>query len=107
MAIEDFYIESTRKTINTNTKNSKYENVKGYTESSIMCYVGSRTAIEQFSQGKWTIKSQYKFFADTECSHGDIIVYKSENYRIVSDPQNTINADHHFKAFVEKMENVN
>lgn len=104
--IEDFYVSATRKTINTANKNDSHEYVKTYTNSTINCYIGSRSSYEISEGGKWITKDQYKFYADTNCIYGDIIVYNSENYRLISDMQNTINKNHHYKGYVEKLENI-
>lgn len=106
MAIEDFYIEATRKTLNTSSKNDNYEYEKTYTESTINCYIGSRSSYEKREGGKWVTRDQYKFYADTLCIYGDLIVYKNETYRLIADSQNTINLDHHYKSYVEKLENI-
>lgn len=103
--IEDYYVSITRK-VPTNPKNSKFEYVPSYTQSTINGYIGSRTDIQQPEGGKWTVKTQYRFFSDTNCNHGDIVVFNSENYRLISDMQNTINLGHHYKGYVEKVEGV-
>lgn len=105
MAIEDFYQTLTLKTP-TNTLNSMYETTKTYANTTINGYIGSRNDIEQFVGGKWVIKSQYKCYTDTNLVFGQIITFNSENYRVVSDSQNTINIGHHYKTLVEKMEGV-
>jgi hypothetical protein len=104
--IEDFYVELTRKTP-TYSKNSRAENIKAYSSgTTINGYIGSRVDIPLLEGGKRTIKTQYKFFSDTECNFDDIIVYNNENYIVKSDMQNTIHANHHFKGYVEKFENI-
>lgn len=106
MAIQDFYVPITLKSY-TESVNNKSEVVKSYTNSTINGYVGSRTDLEQITNGKWTVKTQYRCYTDTNIRYGDLIVYNNETYRVVSDAQNTVNLTHHFKSMVEKIENIN
>lgn len=105
--IEDFFKPLTLKSLkDTNDLNDEYENDEQFIESTINGYIGSRSPMEQYTGGKWTTKIQYKFFSDTQVFHGDIIVDNGNNYRVISDPQNTINIDHHYKSFVEQLTNI-
>lgn len=103
--IEDFFVEMTRKTP-TYSKNAQFEGVPSYSNTSINGYIGSRTDFEQMINGKWTIKSQLKFYSDTECVHGDEITFNSENYRVIGKMQNTIGLGHHYKGYVEHCTNI-
>lgn len=106
--IEDYYIACTRKRAAASTKNSKYEYQTTYTNTSINGYVGSRSGMEQSVTEKNTVKTQYNFYCDDlALQYGDLIVYNLKNYRVISDPQNTVNANHHIKAIVELIKNVN
>lgn len=106
--IEDYYIACVRKRPGATSKNSKYEYQTTYTTTNINGYVGSRSSMEQIVGEKNTSKNQYKFYCDDfALAYGDLIVYNSKNYRVISDPQNTINANHHIKAIVEHIVNVN
>lgn len=103
--IEDFYESMTRKTP-TFANNAQYEGVPSYASTTINGYIGSRSDMEQMIAGKWTIKSLLKFYSDTKCVHGDLIVFDSDNYRVVGKMQNTINIDHHYKGYVEHCTNI-
>lgn len=104
--IEDYFIEMTWKQLTGTTQNDNYENDEQFTTTTINGYIGSRTPMEINVGGKWTSKNQYKFYSDEEPSYGDIIVYNGKNYRIISDPQNTVNMGHHYKSFVEHLTNI-
>lgn len=106
--IEDYYILCTRKRPGTSTKNSNYEYQSSYSSTTINGYVGSRNGMEQTKGEKNTVKTQYNFFCDDlGLQYNDLIIYKNKTYKVVSDPQNTINANHHIKAIVEHIINVN
>lgn len=103
--IEDFYVSLTRR-VQSIVKNDSFEPVPTYTNSTIDGYIGSRSSFEEIRAGKWVTRDQYKFFSSTECKYGDLILFNNETYRIVADAQNTININHHYKSFLEKIENV-
>lgn len=103
--IEDFYESMTRKTP-TYSKNAQYEGTPTYASTTINGYIGSRSDQEQMTAGKWSIRSQQKFYSDTLCVHGDIIVFDSENYRVIGKMQNTIGLGHHYKGYVEHCTNI-
>ena len=103
--IEDFFVEMTRKTP-TYAKNAQYEGVPSYASTTINAYIGSRSDQEQMMSGKWSIRSQQRFYSDTLCLHGDEIVFDSETYRVIGKMQNTINIDHHYKGYVEHCTNI-
>ena len=104
--IDDFFVSLTRKVPTSSKDTTTFEYTKSYASTTINGYIGSRSYVEIQLGGKWTTKNAYKFFSDTECNYDDIIVYDSKNYRVVSDSQNTIDLDHHYKNYVEKIENV-
>lgn len=104
--IEDFYESMTRKEVTGFTKNAQGEGVPSYSNSTINGYIGSPSDFEQMIGGKWTIKSQRRFYADTLCVHGDLIVFNSENYRIIGKMQNTVGLGHHYKGYVEHCTNI-
>jgi len=106
--IEDYYIPCVRKRAAASTQNTKYEYQTTYTNTNINGYVGRRTNMEQNTAEKNTVKSQYNFYCDDlALTYGDLIVYNLKNYRVISEPQNTVNANHHIKAIVEYISNVN
>lgn len=107
MAIEDFYISATLKSLSGSSSNDQYEHTKTYTDIPINCYIGSRTPIEVNVLGKFTTKVQYNCYMDYECKYGDLILYNNEYYRVISNPQNTVNLNHHYKLLVENHENIN
>lgn len=106
MAVTDFFQAMTWQKLTGTTLNDEYENAEAFTEDTINGYIGSRSNIEQFVGGKWTVKIQYKFYCDEEVNHGDIITYNSKNYRVIADCQNTINLGNHYKTYVERLENI-
>jgi hypothetical protein len=106
MAIESFYKSMTWKQLTGTDVNDKYENDETYTTTTINGYIGSRTDRQVFMAGKWTIQTQYKFYADQETNHGDIIIFESKNYRVIGQAQNTVNKAHHYKTYVERLDNI-
>ncbi len=108
MAIESYFVACVRRRPGTSTKNSKYESTVTYTSTNINGYLGSRSNQEQKYGEKYTLKTQFKFYCDDfALLYGDLIDYESKTYRVVSDPQNTVHANHHIKVFVERISNVN
>jgi outer membrane lipoprotein-sorting protein len=103
--LDVMFISATRKTP-TFSKNTEYESVPSYASTTINCYVGSSTDFEQMIAGKWTIKAQNKFYADTKCTHGDIIVYNGENYRLIGKMKDAGGFTHHYKGYVEHCTNI-
>lgn len=100
------YKPMTRKIPNW-VKQSNYETIpSSYTSSTINGYIGSRNQFEQMIAGKWSIKVQYRFYSDTPCNHGDLIIFDSKNYRVIGEPQNTLGLTHHYKSWVEHCTNV-
>lgn len=106
--IEDYYIACVRKRPAASTKNSKYEYQTSYTNTNINGYLGDRSGTEQIISEKNAVKGQYNFYCDDfALQYGDVIYYNLKNYKVISDPQNTINANHHIKAIVEWIANIN
>jgi len=105
MAIENYYNSMTRLTP-TQNKNNKLEPVRTYATSSLNAKIGSRSDIEINSQGKITIKTQYKFYSDTLCNERDIIKYNSKFYRLISDMSSAGNKLHHYRGYVEKIAGI-
>lgn len=104
--IEDFFVPMTRKKPSTFSKNAQFEGVPSYANTTINGYIGSRSNMEQMIGGKWTIKAQLRFYCDTECIHGDEILFNNETYRVIGKMQNTIGLGHHYKGQVEHCTNI-
>ncbi|RPJ65483.1 MAG: hypothetical protein EHM20_00010 [Alphaproteobacteria bacterium] len=105
--IEDYYIPCVRKRPGASTKNSKFEYQTTYTNTPINGYIGNRNGLEQVISEKTEVKSQYNFYCDDfALQYGDLIYYNLKTYKVISDPQNTINANHHIKAIVEWISNI-
>jgi hypothetical protein len=108
MAVDNFFVACVRRRPGASSKNSKYESIITYTSTNINGYVGSRSNQEQKYSEKYTLKTQFKFYCDDfQLAYGDLIDYESKTYRVVSEPQNTVHANNHIKAFVERISNVN
>lgn len=107
MAIEDFYVSCTRKRPAGSTVNSKYEYQQSYADTTINGYLGSRSNSESVVAGKLTVTTEYKFYCDDfSMLYGDIVLYETNYYRVISVPQNTVHKNHHMKVIVEKIEGV-
>jgi hypothetical protein len=106
MSIESYYIPCSRKRYII-TQNDTGRDIKTYTTTSINGYLGSRTQNVMKVAGKDSVVSEYKFYCDDlELQFDDIIVYKGISYRVASEPQNTINKNHHIKCELRKIEDV-
>ncbi len=104
MAIEDFYNSMTRR-IYTKGKNAQYEQTATvYSDSTINGYIGSRSSNEKETGGKFTIRTLYKFYADTCCNYGDEVIYDSETYRLIDDMHDAGNKLHHYKGILQKID---
>jgi hypothetical protein len=106
MAINDFYKECIRQR-KTIAKNAKGESINTLSNTTIEGFVGSLSTVEQNIGGKLTGKSQYKFFtSDSGIMYNDLLVYGSYTYRVCSPPKDAGGLRHHYKMYVELIENV-
>lgn len=105
LGIEEFYVPCVRKRSTATTVNTKYEYQNTtYVSTNINGYLGSRSTLEQVLEGKTTLKTQYNFYCDDfAMAYGDIVTYESIDYRVISNPQNTVHQNSHIKVIVEKV----
>jgi hypothetical protein len=107
--IESFYIPCTRKRKTGETQNSKYQTINTYTYTSINGYIGSlsNNPGENTISEKTTYITKRKFFCDDlELQFGDLIIYDSKIYDVISEPTNSGGFGHHVKAIVRFVEDV-
>jgi hypothetical protein len=107
MAIEDFYVECTRKRP-THTINDYGETVKTYTDTTINGYYNGQPSNTQvFMGGKWVIQSQLTFLTDdSDIQHDDIVVIESDNFRVIGRRADGGNKGHHYEVLVERVDSI-
>lgn len=107
MAIEDLYISCVRKRALTPTLNANYEAQTTYSSTNINGYIGKRTETEIVIADQSTVKSKFKFFTDDlSIGYNDYVVYDSKTYRVISQPENPGNFNHHIEVSLELLDNV-
>jgi hypothetical protein len=107
MAIEDYYIDCTRKRP-TYPTNDYGEPVKTYVDTQIQGYCNGKPSNTQiFMGGKWVIQSQTMFLTnDSEIQHDDLVVIGTDNFRVIGRPANGGNKGHHYEVLVERIDSI-
>jgi hypothetical protein len=106
LAIDDYYIECTRKRP-TFTPNVRGRLIPTYVETPILGYKGSQVDHATIVGDMVTITTNYKFFCnDFDLKSNDLIEYEGEIYGIVGKPKNTANQNHHIKVMIQRVEGV-
>jgi SPP1 family predicted phage head-tail adaptor len=78
-----------------------------YNSTNILGYIGSQSDNQYLEAGKFTVKTQYKFFTNHfDIVQGDFIVYKGLTYEVSGSMKNTANLNHHGRIYLQKVENV-
>jgi hypothetical protein len=106
MAIDNYYI-SCLKYVSATTFSNSNRYIKTLSSTPINGYIGSQNDSQILDNGKYTIKTQYKFFTnDFEIKYGDVIEYENNKYEIISSPKNTVHKNNHIRVMLQKIEQV-
>jgi hypothetical protein len=106
LAIEDYYIDCTRKRP-LFTANVRGRLVPTYAETLIRGYKGSQIDNPIVVGDMVTIVTNYKFFCnDFDLKSNDLIEYEGEIYQVIGKPKNTANKNHHIKVMIQRIEGV-
>lgn len=107
LGIKKFFVSCVRKRPIWGESDTGRPKITGYTYKQITGYKGSQTDIPQFTAGKYTIKSQFKFFCDDfDILMGDFLSYEDNVYEIIGVPKNTAHKANHIRIMIEKIENL-
>lgn len=97
MGINSYYMPCIRRRYTTTNENGR--RLKTYESTSINGYLGSRSQNTFQIADQDTVITKFKFYCDDfDLAFDDIIVYEGVQYRVSSDPQNTVHRGHHIKT---------
>lgn len=104
MAIEDYY-KPIERLENTKTDNGRGGKTYAWVvKNTFQGLINQATSKEIEAANKLGIDGDHKLYCpvDTVLDYDDLIRRNGVYYRVVSDPKNTVERNHHFKIFLKK-----
>ncbi len=105
MAIQDYY-KSIQVVSRQGTPNGRGgTNYIWIVDGEILGLINQMTSREKEAAQKLDIEADYKLFTDVgnQLDNNKLLLYNNEYYRIVSEPKNTVERNHHYKVLLKKI----